>query len=675
MKAKRISTLILALVLLAAGTSRAQESVSSLAVSPQGSTDTINFQGRLTDASGNPLTGAYNMRFSIYDAASAGAAVWGPETQNGVNVTNGLFSVLLGSSVPITPAVFDGADRWLQIEVWNGTAWEALNPRLPFSSAAYALSATGIKPGTTVRGSNIGGVLVVQHTPSGGGELAAQNVTPASLFGGAVYGETSSTQSGDYGVFGLATATSGTPYGVWGETRSTWPLATGVYGLANATSGATNGVRGQTVSTTDGATGVYGGAFATSGRTNGVFGATESTTDGATGVVGRAFATSGATYGVRGQTWSTTDAATGVYGEAFATSGATYGVWGKTESTTSDATGVFGLASATSGDTYGVFGETRSSTNKTAGVQGTAVATSGETYGVWGETRSTWSTATGVYGLANATSGTIYGVKGETKSTSGYTTGVFGRALATSGQTYGVWGQTNSTTNDASGVFGRASATGGATYGVWGETMSTTAAAAGVMGRANDEAAAGGRFESDSGPGLYVKSESGNVIVGYNAGGQVFRVDNSGNVYARSYSSPAADFAEMLPGLPGLEPGDVLAIGPDGLVTRAGADNALAVIGVYSSDPAFLGGQSPAAGGDVPVAIMGVVPVKITAANGPIRANDLLTVSATRPGYAARAVPLFTLANGEAVYAGGTIVGRALQGLAAGEGVIRVLLQ
>ncbi|MFZ1600635.1 MAG: hypothetical protein WBB71_03620, partial [Candidatus Saccharimonas aalborgensis] len=33
----------------------------------------LNFQGRLTDASGNPMAaGTYNMKFRIYDASSGG---------------------------------------------------------------------------------------------------------------------------------------------------------------------------------------------------------------------------------------------------------------------------------------------------------------------------------------------------------------------------------------------------------------------------------------------------------------------------------------------------------------------------------------------------------------------------------------------------------------------------
>ena len=179
---------------------------------------------------------------------------------------------------------------------------------------------------------------------------------------------------------------------------------------------------------------------------------------------------------------------------------------------------------------------------------------------------------------------------------------------------------------------------------------------------------------------MKAQSDSGNPIEAWSASDRVFKVDNKGNVYADgSYESPAADFAEMFPGANGLEPGDVLAMGRDGRVTRAGTgeDNSLAIIGVYSTQPAFLGGSysDTKEDGHVPVAVLGVVPVKATAENGPIRPNDPLTVSQASPGYAAKAIPLFVLDNGQGIYGGGTIVGRAVQSLDEGEGRIEVLLQ
>jgi hypothetical protein len=54
----------------------------------------ITYQGRLTDA-GNPANGAYDIRFILYDADTAGAAVGSTLTKDDIAVTNGLFSTEL----------------------------------------------------------------------------------------------------------------------------------------------------------------------------------------------------------------------------------------------------------------------------------------------------------------------------------------------------------------------------------------------------------------------------------------------------------------------------------------------------------------------------------------------------------------------------------------------------
>ncbi|HLD29925.1 MAG TPA: hypothetical protein VJC03_06245, partial [bacterium] len=59
----------------------------------------INFQGKLTDDSGIPLTGEYDMLFSLYDGA--GSQKW-TETHQDVVVFNGLYTVRLGTSSPLS---------------------------------------------------------------------------------------------------------------------------------------------------------------------------------------------------------------------------------------------------------------------------------------------------------------------------------------------------------------------------------------------------------------------------------------------------------------------------------------------------------------------------------------------------------------------------------------------
>jgi hypothetical protein len=149
-----------------------------------------------------------------------------------------------------------------------------------------------------------------------------------------------------------------------------------------------------------------------------------------------------------------------------------------------------------------------------------------------------------------------------------------------------------------------------------------------------------------------------------------FHIDGNGTYVAGS------DFAESLPvaGEPaGYEPGDVLVISLDrpGGVEKCSQPYDGLVVGVYSTRPGFLGadkeGATEVAADEVPVAVLGIVPVKVTDENGPIQPGDLLTTSST-PGHAMRCAGL------ELCF--GRTLGKALEGLPAGQstGVIQVLV-
>ncbi len=74
----------------------------------------------------------------------------------------------------------------------------------------------------------------------------------------------------------------------------------------------------------------------------------------------------------------------------------------------------------------------------------------------------------------------------------------------------------------------------------------------------------------------------------------------------------------------------------------------------------------------VPVALVGVVPTKVTAENGSIHPGDQLTTSST-PGYAMKASPV--LVGGVEIYRTGTILGKAMSALKEGKGMVLVTLQ
>jgi hypothetical protein len=115
------------LLALAASLSLAVAAVTALAI-PQ----TINYQGLLTQ-DGTPVNGTRSVVFKIYDNAEAGSALW-QETQN-VSFTDGLFSVILGSTTSIPQTVFAGASRWLSVAVEGGSE---ILPRGELTGVGYA---------------------------------------------------------------------------------------------------------------------------------------------------------------------------------------------------------------------------------------------------------------------------------------------------------------------------------------------------------------------------------------------------------------------------------------------------------------------------------------------------------------------------------------------------------
>jgi len=96
----------------------------------------------------------------------------------------------------------------------------------------------------------------------------------------------------------------------------------------------------------------------------------------------------------------------------------------------------------------------------------------------------------------------------------------------------------------------------------------------------------------------------------------------------------------------------------------------------YPPEVTVTGGLFTVALGDpapsrVLVATTGVVPCKVDASFGPIHRGDLL-VSSPTPGHAMKAQPVPV--SGIPIYQSGTLIGKALEPLESGTGVIQVLV-
>ena len=122
---------------------------------------TISIQGVLTDIEGNVLpNGSYNLRLSIYLTSSDSEFVW-TESHSGVDVSDGVFSVLLGSvtglSLPFNQPYFLG------IRVGDDPE---LLPRIPFSASPYSLFALDIADSTITSGNIVdNGVTIGKIEP------------------------------------------------------------------------------------------------------------------------------------------------------------------------------------------------------------------------------------------------------------------------------------------------------------------------------------------------------------------------------------------------------------------------------------------------------------------------------------------------------------------------------
>jgi len=101
------------------------------------------YQGRLTNAGGTPINGSRNLLMRLYTTLTGGTVIW-QETHNGVQVTEGLFQVVLGQTTPLDEADFH-QPLWIETVVSGQT----LSPRQPLYGAPYAFS---LVPGAVIKG-------------------------------------------------------------------------------------------------------------------------------------------------------------------------------------------------------------------------------------------------------------------------------------------------------------------------------------------------------------------------------------------------------------------------------------------------------------------------------------------------------------------------------------------
>ena len=149
---------------LAAGASTAQ-------------TTAFTYQGKLNDT-GNPANAVYDMQFKLCNAATGvtcnqtGVTITNPSVQ----VTNGVFTVQLNSAGEFGATAFDGADRFIEIDVrpaGNAVSYQQLLPRQKITSAPYAIQSLNATTATTAtNATQLGGTAASQFVQTGDARLS-----------------------------------------------------------------------------------------------------------------------------------------------------------------------------------------------------------------------------------------------------------------------------------------------------------------------------------------------------------------------------------------------------------------------------------------------------------------------------------------------------------------------
>ena len=148
--------------------------------------NTINYQGHLSDAIGDPITDTVDMTFIFYEGNSTVLELWS-EPHPAVEVMSGTFSVILG---PIPDSIFNAEERWLEIVV-DG---EPIEPRTMLTSTPYSFSSRSVSgdittsPGElTLSNDSKSGSFMQMRAHSSGNNMTMYTVDPADESGFGMY--------------------------------------------------------------------------------------------------------------------------------------------------------------------------------------------------------------------------------------------------------------------------------------------------------------------------------------------------------------------------------------------------------------------------------------------------------------------------------------------------------
>jgi hypothetical protein len=167
----------------------------------------FTYQGKLTNNTGNPLSGQYDFQFKLFDTDGTGL----PGTQQGttqtatnITVTNGIFTVQLDFGA--CASCFNGAARFLEIavRVAGGGSYTTLAPRQPITATPYAIKSMN---STTADGLSLTCVSCVTSSQiaSVSGSAVTGTIPVASVPAGSanyIHNTTSQQESSNFNISG-----------------------------------------------------------------------------------------------------------------------------------------------------------------------------------------------------------------------------------------------------------------------------------------------------------------------------------------------------------------------------------------------------------------------------------------------------------------------------------------
>jgi hypothetical protein len=408
----------------------------------------LPFQGQLIE-NGTPVTGSRDFTFNISDGL--GGSVW-TETQTGINVQNGLYSLVLGEVTPLPAGLFSGVEsRTLEINV-SGTDLSPIEiyPSLTKIDALnYSAKNGGDLIGLDIKqaaDADVTGTTVgMQVEASGAGSGSGDQIG----FYSEANGDNRLYNTGVWAkALGAGNGQAGTEnYGVYGEARNNTKSNVGTSGVAYGAAEKNVGIYGTASGGTENYAGLFEGDVKISGNLV---------------MEGNSAGTS--TF-IKTQDSSTGEEITALKGEVSGT-----GVWDGQGAGITEYSGILGIGSAAEGGNAGVRGIANVSANSASfhygvyGISRSAEANSTAViYGLRGEALGQSSFSVGVRGISNnsAAGGANFGGDFSANDNPGQNVGLRGRAQGDGAQTsenIGVSGV--STSNNSArniGVYGTAS--------------------------------------------------------------------------------------------------------------------------------------------------------------------------------------------------------------------------